>query len=225
MRGSSIDRGRGRAARGGLYHSALGSYQRSGFLYDEESRGIGTRGERTWTERNGTEADWNSTANGSPSPRKDFSSLRSGNSGESWRRSRVEDDGLFTFYFFHLFLNVSTFASMFLPHAGQLLNGTANEGWRTSSSSSSNTMYKWRKSIQYRHISNCFLSLLTNEPLYPLHSFKRPTNVSLYFHLSKFVIFLFQMHFKIKKKNENSVQKTVTVEKLLSRFWVNRKLK
>lgn len=94
MRGSSIDRGRGRASRGGLYHSALGSYQRSGFLYDEESRGIGARGERSWTERNGTEADWNSTANGSPSPRKDFSSLRS-NAGESWRRSRVEDDGMY----------------------------------------------------------------------------------------------------------------------------------
>lgn len=39
IRGSSIDRGRGRA-RGGLYHSALGSYQRAGFVYDEESRGV-----------------------------------------------------------------------------------------------------------------------------------------------------------------------------------------
>lgn len=96
MRGSSIDRGRGRASRGGLYHPSLGSYQRSSFVYDEESRGIGTRAERSsWTERNGTEADWNSTANGSPSPRKDFTSLRSGSSGESWRRSRIEDEGLF----------------------------------------------------------------------------------------------------------------------------------
>lgn len=93
IRGSSIDRGRGRAARGGIYHPTLGSYQRSGFMYDEDSRGIGTRGERSWSERNGTEADWNSTANGSPSPRKDFTSLRSGTSGESWRRSRVEEDG------------------------------------------------------------------------------------------------------------------------------------
>lgn len=41
-RGSSIDRGRGRA-RGGLYHSSLGSYQRSTFGYDDETRGIGTR--------------------------------------------------------------------------------------------------------------------------------------------------------------------------------------
>lgn len=95
MRGSSIDRGRGRASRGGLYHPSItGSYQRSGFAYDEEARGIGTRGERSWTERNGTEADWNATANGSPSPRKDFSALRSGGAGESWRRSRIEDEGL-----------------------------------------------------------------------------------------------------------------------------------
>lgn len=40
-RGSSIDRGRGRAR--GLYHSSLGSYQRGGFMYDEETRGIGGR--------------------------------------------------------------------------------------------------------------------------------------------------------------------------------------
>lgn len=40
IRGSSIDRGRGRT-RGGLYHSSLGNYQRSGFLYnDDDSRGI-----------------------------------------------------------------------------------------------------------------------------------------------------------------------------------------
>lgn len=42
IRGSSIDRGRGRA-RGGLYHSSLGNYQRSGFTYDEDARGAGTR--------------------------------------------------------------------------------------------------------------------------------------------------------------------------------------
>lgn len=94
IRGTSIDRGRGRATRGGLYHPTLGSYQRSGFLYDEDSRGIGTRSERSWTERNGSDADYYSTANGSPSPRKDFTSLRSGGSGESWRRSR-EDEGTF----------------------------------------------------------------------------------------------------------------------------------
>lgn len=98
IRGSSIDRGRGRTARGGLYHASLGNYQRSGFLYDEDSRGIGSggsaRGERAWSERNGNEAEWNTTANGSPSPRKDFASLRSNSSGESWRRSRGEDEGL-----------------------------------------------------------------------------------------------------------------------------------
>lgn len=100
MRGSSIDRGRGRSSRGGVYHPSLGSYQRSGFVYDEDSRGIGSRGERSWTERNGTETDWNSTANGSPSPRKDFSTLRSGGGGgESWRRSRVEDEGLYILNF------------------------------------------------------------------------------------------------------------------------------
>lgn len=91
IRGSSIDRGRGRASRGGLYHTSLGSYQRSGFNYDDDTRGIGARGERSWSERNGNEADWNSTANGSPSPRKDFTSLRSSTSGESWRRSREEE--------------------------------------------------------------------------------------------------------------------------------------
>lgn len=121
IRGSSIDRGRGRAPRGGVYHPSLGNYQRSGFLYEEDTRGIGARGDRTWTERNGTEADWNATANGSPSPRKDFTALRSATSGESWRRSRVEDDG-------------------------QLLNGTGSEGWRTATTSApTNTMYKWRK--------------------------------------------------------------------------------
>lgn len=104
MRGTSIDRGRGRSSRGGIFHPSLGSYQRSGFVYDEDARGIGARGERTWTERNGTETDWNSTANGSPSPRKDFSTLRSGNTGESWRRSRVEDDGLAHFFVFFLFI-------------------------------------------------------------------------------------------------------------------------
>lgn len=40
-RGSSIDRGRGRTR--GLYHSALGGYQRSGFVYDEDPRGISGR--------------------------------------------------------------------------------------------------------------------------------------------------------------------------------------
>ncbi|XP_031629871.1 GIGYF family protein CG11148 isoform X2 [Contarinia nasturtii] len=119
IRGTSIDRGRGRASRGGLYHPSLGSYQRSGFMYDEDSRGIGARGERSWSERNGSETDWNATANGSPSPRKDFTSLRSGSSGESWRRSRVEDDGT-------------------------ILNGTANEGWRTSTSSSTVRSTSWR---------------------------------------------------------------------------------
>lgn len=53
------------------------------------------QGERSWSERNGTnESEWNSTSNSSPSPRKEFSSLRTGNSsGESWRRSRIEDEG------------------------------------------------------------------------------------------------------------------------------------
>lgn len=120
MRGSSIDRGRGRASRGGVYHpSSLGGYQRSGFMYDEDSRGIGSRGERSWTERNGTETDWNSTANGSPSPRKDFSTIRSGGGGgggESWRRSRVEDEGLYqcekkTVFFFCFAIPIPIVAS------------------------------------------------------------------------------------------------------------------
>lgn len=96
MRGT-IDRGRGRTSRGGggLYHASLGGYQRtSGFLYDEDSRSIGAS--RPWSERNGNDTEWNSTANGSPSPRKDFSSLRSSSSGESWRRSRGEDEGLYS---------------------------------------------------------------------------------------------------------------------------------
>lgn len=42
IRGSSIDRGRGKP-RGGLYHSSLGNYQRAGFLYDEETRVAGAR--------------------------------------------------------------------------------------------------------------------------------------------------------------------------------------
>lgn len=42
IRGTSIDRGRGKA-RGGLYHSALGNYQRTGFTYDDESRVAGVR--------------------------------------------------------------------------------------------------------------------------------------------------------------------------------------
>lgn len=37
-RGSSIDRGRGRSR--GLYHSSLSGYPRSGFMYDEDSRGV-----------------------------------------------------------------------------------------------------------------------------------------------------------------------------------------
>lgn len=41
-RGSSIDRGRGRM-RGGLYHSSIAGYQRSGYVYDEETRGLGAR--------------------------------------------------------------------------------------------------------------------------------------------------------------------------------------
>lgn len=119
IRGSSIDRGRGRA-RGGLYHSALGNYQRTGFAYDEESRGTAgarviirwnfisvekfnsssflthSQGERAWTDRNGTvgEPEWNAMSNPNPSPRKEFTTVRGGNtSGESWRRSRVEDEG------------------------------------------------------------------------------------------------------------------------------------
>lgn len=112
-RGSSIDRGRGRAR--GLYHSTLGNYQRSA-LYDEENRSLTGRTERAWPERNGTAAtdtDWNSSSAINPSPRKEFSSLRS---GESWRRSRIEDDEM-----------------------GTNVNG---EGWRTSGGS--NSMYKWR---------------------------------------------------------------------------------
>lgn len=120
-RGSSIDRGRGRAR--GLYHSTLGSYQRSAFLYEEEARGAGARGERSWAERNGTagsETDWNNTSvTTSPSPRKDFSSLRSNAGSESWRRSRIEDDSV-----------------------GTNVNGSMADGWRTPTNSS---MYKWRK--------------------------------------------------------------------------------
>lgn len=158
IRGTSIDRGRGRVSRGGLYHPTIGGYQRSGFMYDEDSRGIGARGERSWTERNGNETDWNSTANGTPSPRKDFTSLRSGSSGESWRRSRVEDDGMIcrnnNSLFSHLF-PIKKNCAISLA-AGTLLNGAANEGWRTSTAASSNSMYKWRKSIQYRHIPFLF---------------------------------------------------------------------
>lgn len=115
-RGSSIDRGRGRAR--GLYHSTLGNYQRSA-LYDEENRTLTGRIERVWPERNGTAAtdtDWNSSSAINPSPRKEFSSLRTNASGESWRRSRIEDD-----------------------ESGTNVNG---EGWRTSGGS--NSMYKWR---------------------------------------------------------------------------------
>lgn len=115
-RGSSIDRGRGRAR--GLYHSTLGNYQRSA-LYDEENRSLAGRSERPWPERNGTPAtdtDWNSSSAIISSPRKEFSLLRSNASVESWRRSRIEDDEL-----------------------GTNVNG---EGWRTSGAS--NSMYKWR---------------------------------------------------------------------------------
>lgn len=115
-RGTSIDRGRGRAR--GLYHATLGNYQRSA-LYDEENRSIIGRGERSWPERNGTAAgdtDWNSSSASVSSPRKEFSSLRSNASGESWRRSRIEDDEM-----------------------GPNVNG---EGWRTSGGG--NSMYKWR---------------------------------------------------------------------------------
>lgn len=116
-RGSSIDRGRGRGGRG-LFYSGVAGYQRSGFMYDEEGRGAG-RGDRTWSERNGTtpnDFDWNGTSTtGSPSPRKDFSALRPTSSGESWRRGRYDED------------NPST-----------NLNG---EGWRSSGSGSA---HKWR---------------------------------------------------------------------------------
>lgn len=167
MRGT-VDRGRGRTARGGggLYHASLGGYQRaSGFLYDEDSRSIGAS--RTWSERNGNEAEWNTTANGSPSPRKDFSALRSSSSGESWRRSRGEDDGLYSFPFRLVQLkaiiwwiwrahvtvqicaiNCLRMFTVFI-RTGQLLNGgTPSEGWRTSTTSANNSVYKWREYIE-----------------------------------------------------------------------------
>lgn len=115
-RGSSIDRGRGTRPRG-LYHSSLGNYQRSA-MFDEE-RGLTGRSERAWPERNGTttaDPEWIPSSTTNPSPRKEFSSLRSGTAGESWRRSRVEDDETGT--------NVNS------------------EGWRTSGTS--NSIYKWR---------------------------------------------------------------------------------
>lgn len=52
--------------------------------------------ERPWTDRNGAvgESEWNSLPNTNPSPRKEFTSARGGNSsGESWRRNRIEDEG------------------------------------------------------------------------------------------------------------------------------------
>lgn len=79
--------------------------------------------ERQWTERNGSVGlsdtlDWNGSSS-TTSPRKDYLS-RSNNIGESWRRSRLEDE------------NQSS------------INGTS-DGWRSSGSGNSGSMYKWRK--------------------------------------------------------------------------------
>lgn len=137
-RGSSIDRGRGRAR--GVYHSTLGNYQRSS-LYEEENRTIAGRTERAWPERNGTtptDTDWNASAAINPSPRKDFSALRSNASGESWRRSRIEDDEL-----------------------GPNVNG---EGWRMSGPN--NSMYKWRmfrKFIQSTSLFHYYVLLFLSQ--------------------------------------------------------------
>lgn len=125
-RGSSIDRGRGVRGGRGVFYTSIGGYQRPAFAYEEEGRSAG-RTDRTWGDRNGsapTDADWNGTT--SPSPRKDFL-MRSTSSGESWRRSRPDEE-----------------------------NGTANvngDGWRGSGGT--NTMYKWRKFCSHNSKVGC----------------------------------------------------------------------
>ncbi|XP_071555029.1 GIGYF family protein Gyf-like isoform X1 [Temnothorax nylanderi] len=104
-RGSSVDRGRGRTGRGGLY---LSHYSR-GVGFDDSGDGIRIEGqsfqgrnrpfdrsqsERGWSERNGASepGEWN----GSTSPRKDLNRGTSGSSlmESNWRRHRGsgEDD-------------------------------------------------------------------------------------------------------------------------------------
>ncbi|XP_025075378.1 GRB10-interacting GYF protein 2 isoform X3 [Pogonomyrmex barbatus] len=104
-RGSSVDRGRGRTGRGGLYSS---HYSR-GVGFDDSGDGIRIEGqsfqgrnrpfdrsqsERGWSERNGASdpGEWN----GSTSPRKELSRGTSGSSlmESNWRRHRGsgEDD-------------------------------------------------------------------------------------------------------------------------------------
>ncbi|XP_011687407.1 PREDICTED: PERQ amino acid-rich with GYF domain-containing protein 2 isoform X2 [Wasmannia auropunctata] len=104
-RGSSVDRGRGRTGRGGLYSS---HYSR-GVGFDDSSDGIRIEGqsfqgrnrpfdrsqsERGWSERNGASdpGEWN----GSTSPRKDLNRGTSNSSlmESNWRRHRTsgEDD-------------------------------------------------------------------------------------------------------------------------------------
>lgn len=117
-RGSSIDRGRGVRGGRGIFYPSLSGYQRPNF-YDEDGRTT-ARGDRSWTDRNGSatnDSDWNGTSSTtSPSPRKDFL-MRSTSSGESWRRTRLDEEG-----------------------GSSNING---EGWRGSGGS--NSMYKWRK--------------------------------------------------------------------------------
>jgi PERQ amino acid-rich with GYF domain-containing protein len=87
-RGGSVDRGRGRER--GIYH-----YTRSSSLYDDDPRGAG-RGERTWLERNksgglGLLGEGLDGSN-STSPRKEYGAYGRGNSTESWRRSRNDEE-------------------------------------------------------------------------------------------------------------------------------------
>ncbi|XP_029660632.1 GIGYF family protein CG11148 isoform X1 [Formica exsecta] len=107
-RGSSVDRGRGRIGRGGLYSS---HYSRGVGFGDDSGDGIRIEGqsfqgrnrpfdrsqsERGWPERNGASdpGEWN----GSTSPRKELSRGTSGSSlmESNWRRHRgggEDDDG------------------------------------------------------------------------------------------------------------------------------------
>ncbi|XP_029169789.1 GRB10-interacting GYF protein 2-like isoform X3 [Nylanderia fulva] len=107
-RGSSVDRGRGRTGRGGLYSS---HYSRGVGFGDDSGDGIRIEGqsfqgrnrpfdrsqsERGWPERNGAAdpGEWN----GSTSPRKELSRGTSGSSlmESNWRRHRgggEDDDG------------------------------------------------------------------------------------------------------------------------------------
>lgn len=98
--------------------------------------------ERPWSERNGgipDTLDWNGS-NTNTSPRKDYLS-RSTNIGESWRRSRVEDDN---------------------PSG---TNGAISEGWR-GSGGGTNNLYKWRKLLFNKNfIFNFKISYFSHYPI------------------------------------------------------------